>query len=370
MIQAAVTGAAGFIGRNLVAHLDRLEGVEVLRILRADSMESVRAKLSTADVVYHLAGSNRPERAGEFYEVNEAFTETVVRVLSEQDRRPTIVLASSTQAELNNDYGRSKKGAEAALEHYGSRGGSAVIYRLTNVFGKWSRPRYNSVVATFCHNISHNLAIEVHDPNAEVSLVYVDDVVQAFLSHLEGEAAGVHRAEAGPIYRLTLRDLVQRLHALRESRETLRLPQLGDRFMRLLQATYLSFLPTDDFAYPLEERKDERGKLAEFLKSDYAGQIFVSTTSPGVTRGQHYHHTKTEKFCVLSGHGIIRFRRVGSHEVLTYSVSGDAFTVVDIPPGYTHSIENVGDSDMVVLFWANEIFDPQRPDTYYLDIES
>ncbi|MGH9341102.1 MAG: NAD-dependent epimerase/dehydratase family protein [Acidobacteriota bacterium] len=366
-----VTGGAGFIGRNLLAHLEADTELRLLSITRQDSPEAVRHKLGEADLVYHLAGSNRPERVEEFYEVNEGFTQEVVHQLVEQRRTPPIVLASSTQVERDNEYGRSKKAAEEVLERYAHEyGGAAVIYRLTNVFGKWSRPNYNSVVATFCYNVTRGLLLEIHDPGARLRLVHVDDLVECFRSHLRGQTLrGVHWAKAEPVFEVTLQQLADQLRSFHASRQTLRLPDLADRFTRLLHSTYLSYLPEDDFAYPLQERKDDRGKLAELLKSDHLGQIFVSTTRPGVIRGNHYHHSKIEKFCVVRGEAVIRFRKLGANRILTYPVSGERLEVVDIPPGYTHSIENIGCEEIVVLFWANEIFDPDRSDTQHLSVE-
>ncbi len=367
-----VTGANGFIGKNLLLRLEEEDPpVRRLAITREDPPGSIAQKLREADLVYHLAGSNRPERREELYEVNAGLTEQIVHQLVEQGRTPPIVLASSTQAERDNDYGRSKRQAEEVLERWaGEHGGRAVIYRLTNVFGKWARPDYNSVVATFCHNLARDRPIEVHDPATPLRLVHVDDVLERFRSHLAVEPPpGVARVEVTPVFEVTLGELVGHLQAFRELRETLRLPDMSDRFVRLLYSTYLSYLPPDGFAYDLVERSDERGRLAELLKSERFGQIFVSTTRPGVTRGNHFHHSKAEKFCVVRGDAVIRFRKPGEDAVLEYPVSGDRSRVVDIPPGYTHSIENVGDEEMVVLFWANEVFDPDRPDTRYLKVE-
>lgn len=370
MRTAVVTGAGGFLGRNLTTRLRETPDVRVLEVTRDDSKESLRDKLAAADIVYHLAGSNRPERPEEFYEVNERFTAEVVRLLGEEGKTIPVVLASSTQAALDNDYGQSKRGAERSLEGYADgQGGTAIIYRLTNIFGKWSRPNYNSVVATFCHNIARDIPIQIHDPAATLRLVYVDDVVDHFLAHLAGSAApGVHRPDVRPEFEMTVGQLADRLREFRQIRQTLRLPDLDDPLARRLHATYVAALPPDALAYPLHERRDDRGKLAELVKSEAAGQIFVSTTRPGIVRGNHYHHTKVEKFFVLQGEGVIRFREIGSGEVVEYSVSGDRWEVVDIPPGYTHSMENAGSEEMVVLFWASEIFDADAPDTHYRDV--
>lgn len=370
MITAVVTGARGFIGRNLLVRLRERGGINVVGVTREDSYDELRAKVSDADIVYHLAGCNRPTYVEEFYETNDRFTGQLITALNAQQRPPAMVLASSVQAALENDYGISKRAAERRVEEYSrATGARGIIYRLPNVFGKWSRPNYNSAIATFCHNIARDRPIDIHDPDRTLRLVHVDDVVTAFLSHLDGVDIGVQRPEVTPIYEATVGSIAELLNEFQGIRKTLRLPDLRDRFARLLHATFVAFLPDDDLLYGLPERSDERGRLAELLKSDCFGQIFVSTTKPGVTRGNHYHHRKVEKFCVLQGTGVIRLRPLGSGELVSYRVSGAAFTVVDIPPGYTHSIENVGDSDMVVLFWANEVFDPDQPDTRPMQVK-
>ncbi|MGH7541554.1 MAG: NAD-dependent epimerase/dehydratase family protein [Gemmatimonadota bacterium] len=361
-----VTGGNGFIGSNLLIRLAEEEPeAQLLAVTREDTPRSTAEKLAQADIVYHLAGSNRPERPDEFYEVNTGFTEEIVRHLVESGRTPPIVFASSTQVERDNHYGRSKKLAEEILEEYArERGGAVVIYRLTNVFGKWAKPNYNSVVATFCHNIARDIPVDIHDPTTELRLLHVDDVLDHFRTHLHEELPpGVRRPEVRPVFETTTGTLAEHLYAFRDARRTLRLPDLSDRFVRLLYSAYLSYLAPDDFAYEPFERRDERGKLTELLKSECFGQIFVSTTRPGVTRGGHYHHHKVEKFCVLHGEATIRFRKLGEDAVLEYAVSGARTQVVDIPPGYVHDIENVGDDEMIVLFWASEVFDPDRPDT-------
>jgi UDP-2-acetamido-2,6-beta-L-arabino-hexul-4-ose reductase len=281
-------------------------------------------------------------------------------------RPATILLSSSIQAALDNPYGASKRQAEAVVRDYAARSGAAaVIYRFKNVFGKWCRPNYNSVVATFCHNIARDLPITISDPQRVLDLVYVDDVVEQIRADIAARhGPGVLQQDVPVSYQTTLARLAQLLTAFRTMRTSLYLPDLEDAFTRKLYATYLSYLPADDFAYPLEKKCDPRGCLAEFLKSPHFGQIFVSRTGPGITRGNHFHHTKVEKFLVLEGQALIRFRHIQSDEVILYQVSGDEFRVVDIPPGYTHSIENIGPGELVTLFWAVEIFDPARADTY------
>jgi UDP-2-acetamido-2,6-beta-L-arabino-hexul-4-ose reductase len=364
-----VTGSAGFVGRNLVVHLRRRED---LRVLEYDigAETPLEELVPQADVVYHLAGVNRPPDPADFASGNTGLTAQVCDLAVAARRPPTIALSSSIQAELDNPYGLSKREAEEVLREYAERtGATAVAFRLPNVFGKWSRPNYNSAVATFCHNIARGLPITVSDPAREVQLVYIDDVVAAFMALLDDAGAcGFRYGSVEPVFRLTLGELVERIETIRRSRESLMLPDLGDPLNRRLLATFNSFLPDDGWSYPLEQRGDPRGVLAEFIKSGSAGQIFISTTKPGIIRGNHYHHTKVEKFLVLTGEGEIRLRMLGTDVIHRVRVSGSELRVVDIPPGWTHCIQNVGDSDMVTLFWSSEVFDPNRPDTYFEEV--
>jgi UDP-2-acetamido-2,6-beta-L-arabino-hexul-4-ose reductase len=367
-----VTGARGFIGRNLVTALGRRPGVGVAEIDLQTGDPERREALLAAEAVFHLAGVNRPERVEEFDVGNAQATRSLCDLLREGGRRPLVVLSSSTQAALDNPYGRSKRAAEDAVLAYGRETGAPVrVFRLPGVFGKWCRPNYNSVVATFCHNVARGIPIEVSDPAREIDLVHVDDVVRAFVGLLDGAeppregdfcaVRAVHRASLGELARLVT--------SFRDSRRTLEVPDLSDELTRVLHSTYVSYLPEDGFAYALEQRRDPRGELAELLRSARFGQIFVSRTRPGIARGNHYHDAKVEKFVVVEGEALIRFRSVLGAEVLEYPVSGREFKVVDIPPGYTHDIRNVGTGDMVVLFWASERFDPGRPDTYAKDVQ-
>lgn len=371
-MRVLVTGAEGFLGKNLVLALGRKPEFEVIPFDICSGAEILETGLDTADALVHLAGVNRPKDESEYEAGNAGFTEDLVRGILQRGRKMPVLVASSTQAVLDNAYGRSKLRAEAALERYAEQAGAAVhLFRFPNVFGKWCRPNYNSAVATFCHNIARDLPVTVSDPARELDLVYVDDAVALLCEALqEKEAArGARQAEVSPTYRITLGDLVARIRSFRESRQSLRLPDFSDRLTRCLYATYLSHLPEEGFAYSLTLRSDARGSLAELLKSPSFGQIFVSTTLPGITRGNHFHDTKVEKFCVLAGEAVIRFRSVLGGEVLAYPVSGKEPRVVDIPPGYTHSIENVGQSEIVTLFWASDPFDPDRPDTYACEVE-
>jgi UDP-2-acetamido-2,6-beta-L-arabino-hexul-4-ose reductase len=367
-----VTGAEGFIGRNLVTWLKHNPAHTVVGVDRNHTWVEIEAALHETDFVFHLAGVNRPESLDEFRTGNVDFTTQVCDVLRDQARPIPILLSSSIQAELENPYGVSKRQAEAVLADYAASTGAAVlIYRLKNVFGKWSRPNYNSVVATFCHNIARDLPITISDPDRTLELVYIDDVVQHFVVELTTSLpSGVIHRSVEPGYSTTLGALADLLRSFRAMRQSLRTPDLADAFVLKLYAAYLSYLPTDDFAYSLDKKCDPRGCLAEFIKAPAFGQIFVSRTLPGITRGNHFHHTKAEKFLVLEGEAIIRFRAIEDGAIIEYPVNGHEFRVVDIPPGYTHSIENVGVSELITLFWADEIFDQDRPDTYALPVQS
>lgn len=362
-----VTGAGGFIGKNLLAQLQKLSGHHVWAYQRDGAGDEQAQRVEQVDFVFHLAGVNRPVVEDEFRSGNAEFTEQLCTLLASSGRSIPVVFASSSQVELDNPYGASKRGAEDALRAYAERTGSAVtIFRLPNVFGKWSRPNYNSVVATFCHNIARDLPITISDPQRELRLVYIDDVIQHFLDEIQhiGEAGQIRFGEVSPIHEVSLGRLAELIQSFRRMRTDLHIPNFSDALVGKLYATYLAYLPTDDFAYALDQRVDPRGSLAEFIKSPTFGQIFVSRTKPGITRGNHFHHTKVEKFLVLEGEALIRFQHIVTGEILEYPVRGEDYRVVDIPPGYSHSIENVGDSELVTLFWASEIFDLSRPDTY------
>jgi UDP-2-acetamido-2,6-beta-L-arabino-hexul-4-ose reductase len=371
-LKALVTGANGFIGRNLVVALRR-RGVNVAETDVGATQEALLSGVRGAAVVFHLAGVNRPEHDDDFSDGNIGSVEALIAAIDSAASRgyvrPLVVLSSSTQAEQDNPYGRTKLAAERILETYAAQTGAvAVIYRLPGVFGKWCRPNYNSVVATFCHNIARGLPVTVSDPTRAVDLIHVDDVVASFMGQLDGGVEGVIRATAGPVFTVTLGELAERIQEFRVARQTLEVADTSDPFTRRLLATYTSYIRPADLAYPLEQRTDTRGTLAELFKSPHFGQMFVSRTKAGATRGNHYHDLKIEKFCVLEGDAVIRFRPVLSDEVTEHRVSGTDFKVVDIPPGVTHSIENVGQTEMIVLFWASEILDRNRPDTYASEV--
>jgi len=364
-----VTGSKGFIGRQLMEALNRRPDVEVQGFDIDSSLEELGEALRETAVVFHLAGVNRPERDEEYEEGNHLFTKKLCTILEEVGRTPLVVFSSSVQVELNNPYGKSKLRAEDALRDWSKRTSARVaMFRLKNVFGKWCRPNYNSVVATFCHNIAKGLSIKVSDPAKKIELVYIDDVISVFLDCLERPPLGCEYKDVSPSFVITLEDLARQIEMFRDSRLSLLLPDFSDSFLKKLYATYISYLEENDFAYQLTIRKDARGELAEFLKQSHFGQIFISRTKPGITRGNHFHHTKAEKFLVVDGDAVIKFRRIDGTDIIEYRVSGKNFKVVDIPPGYTHSIENVGRGELITLFWAGEVFDSKNPDTYPLDV--
>ncbi len=363
-----VTGAKGFIGKNLCVTLQQMEDIELLAYDLDNTPQELEAFLEKADFVIHLAGINRPKDETEFVAGNTLFTEDLLARLAATGRKTPFLLASSTQAALDNPYGQSKRAAEEATFAYARTSQAPVyVYRLANVFGKWCRPNYNSAVATWCHNIAHDLPIQVRDPAATVTLVYIDDVVKTFVAALMGTIAPSQNIlSITPSYTKTLGEITELIGSFHREPQTLSVPDQRDPFTKKLYATYLSYLPEDAFAYPLTMHTDARGSFTEVLHSEERGQVSINISHPGITKGQHWHHTKHEKFLVVSGEGIIRFRKMtGDDRILEYPVRGEKLEVVRIPPGYTHNIENTGTTDMVTLMWANEVFDPTAPDTFF-----
>jgi len=365
-----ITGGLGFLGRNLAARLAEFKECSTLIFDREDTPADLERALLGADIVFHLAGINRPQSPDEFEAGNTGLTEQICRFLRENGRKPKIIFSSSIQAALDNPYGASKAKAEGALRNFSAECGACVrIYRLKNLFGKWCRPNYNSVAATFCNNIANELPISISDPSRAVELTYVDDVVDAFLSEIDNISTTGEAGQDIESYSIRLGDLAGRIQAFHEINETLTLPDFAERFNRALYATYLSYLPAVAREHDLDIKSDARGSLAEFIKQKHFGQVFVSRTVPGITRGNHYHHTKAEKFLVVEGSGLIRMRSIESGKVDEYPVTGSAYQVINIPPGFTHSITNVGIGEMVTLFWSSEVFNPNLPDTYFLPVD-
>ncbi len=376
-----ITGAKGFVGKNLCAELtniaqgkDRSFGAfEALEIFEYDidtPSENLEAWCAECDFVFHLAGVNRPKDPEEFMQGNFGFTSRLLELLQMHKNSCPVVLSSSTQAALDNPYGQSKRAGEDLLRDYGERTGAKImIYRFPNVFGKWCRPNYNSAVATFCHNIAHDLPITVNDPSVQMHLVYIDDVVAELIAALKGEPHEHDGLCFVPVvHEILLGEIAELIRSFRASREARCVPDMSDPFTQKLYATYLSYLPTDAFSYPLTMNVDQRGSFTEMIRTEERGQVSINVSKPGITKGNHWHHSKNEKFLVVSGEGVIRFRRIDSDEVIEYFVSGEKLEVVDIPTGYTHNIENLGKTDMVTLMWASECFDPNKPDTFYLEV--
>ncbi len=411
MKKILITGSNGFVGGNLCSALALREGIELFRYDLDGTPEELNKALAVVDVIFHLAGVNRPQKIEDFKTGNADFTESLCSTLLAMSRSPLIVLSSSIQAELDNPYGISKRQAEIAVNNYATKCAAllpthhspltthhfASIYRLPNVFGKGCRPNYNSAVATFCHNLARDLEIKINDPSVEMKLVYIDDVVDEFMRALERSPTRQGDYCVAPIvHQVKLGRIAELLQAFKRSRADLLIPDQAADFTKKLYATYLSYLPTDKFSYPLKMNVDTRGSFTEFIKTPERGQVSINISKPNITKGNHWHRTKNEKFLVVSGRGVIRFRKVNSGTqmrtsnieqfevdplnversmlnvrcscceagVIEYFVSGEKLEVVDIPPGYTHNIENLGDTDMVTVMWASEAFDPQKPDTF------
>jgi len=373
-----ITGADGFVGKNLCAALKNIaegkdktygitENITFFPFDLGTDPSLLDGYCRDCDFVVHLAGVNRPQNEAEFMEGNFGFTSTLLETLKKYNNKCPIMISSSIQAELDNPYGRSKKAGEDLMFAYGEETGAKVmVYRLPNLFGKWCRPNYNSAVATFCHNIARDLPITVNNRDVNMTLVYIDDLVDEIISALKGEENREGAFCKVPVeHKITLGEIVDLLYSFKESRTDKSVPFLEDGFVKKLHATYLSYLPGDSFSYPLKMNIDDRGSFTEILRTPDRGQFSVNISKPGITKGNHWHNTKNEKFLVVSGKGVIRFRKPDETEVYEYFVSGDKLEVVDIPVGYTHNIENLGECDMVTFMWCNECFDPDRPDTFF-----
>lgn len=391
-----VTGAQGFVGKNLVANLRNIAqgknrtrpNLHIEEIFEYD-LDTDPALLgeycARADFVFHLAGVNRPQNNEEFMEGNFGFSSTLLESLKKTGNKCPVVLSSSIQATLigrygKSDYGRSKLAGEELFFAYGQETGAPVlVYRFPNLFGKWCRPNYNSVVATFCYNLSHDLPIQVNDPSTQLELLYIDDLVEELLDALEGHS---HRCDyqglmpllkedgkycyASPTHEVTLGEIVELLESFKAQPQTLVLPEIPpDSFAKKLYSTYLSYLPQEKVAFPLKMNVDERGSFTELLKTQNCGQFSVNISKPGITKGQHWHNTKWEFFMVVAGHGLIQERKIGSEEILEFEVDGDHIQAVHMLPGYTHNIINLSDTEnLVTVMWANEQFDSSHPDTF------
>lgn len=363
-MRVLVTGAQGFIGKNLVTHLNEDNNYSVIAFARDDSIEELPNLVEQSDAIVHLAGENRPADVSDFDTVNAGLTEILCDAIQATERKILLIFASSIQADLDNPYGKSKRKAELAIEKLTEKlENSTYIYRLPGVFGKWCKPNYNSVVATFCHNIANGKPIKVNNESTNLRLVYVDDVISDFIKILKNNKNGVSWPDIKPEYFISLGELADQIMAFGNCRNSLVMEKVGAGLARALYSTYVSYLPTQQFTYKLPCYGDERGEFVEMLKTKDSGQFSYFTAHPGVTRGGHYHHSKTEKFLVIKGHARFGFRNIQNNEAYEVFTKANEPQVVETIPGWTHDITNVGDDEMIVMIWANEIFNPEQPDT-------
>jgi UDP-2-acetamido-2,6-beta-L-arabino-hexul-4-ose reductase len=364
-MKVLITGADGFIGKNISLFLQEKE-IEIVRFTRNQDVNQLSDLVDGVDWIIHLAGVNRPDHKSEFYEGNVGLTENLCETLKKISKKIPVIFASSIQAEFDNDYGLSKRQAENALKTLKIKNDHPIfIYRLPNVFGKWAKPNYNSAIATFCHNIVRDMPVEIHDPKAVINMVYIDDVADHFLKLIQGQDFPEETyLEIDKVYSATVGELVSCIQGFYESRDTLIMEPVGTGLLRALYATYVSYLPIEKFAYNLMPHEDERGLFAEMLKTKDTGQFSVFTAHPGVTRGGHYHHTKTEKFLVIKGSARFGFRNLSNGDHAEIFTSGDHLQVIETVPGWAHDITNIGNDELICLLWANEIFNREHPDTF------
>jgi UDP-2-acetamido-2,6-beta-L-arabino-hexul-4-ose reductase len=370
-----ITGSNGFIGKNLVSHLKKKDGIDIFHFNRGDSFDLLTFSLEEIDLIFHLAGENRPNSFDDFNTNNAVITKKLCDELQKKQKHIPIIFSSTNHvlslkeesvSDIIKAYGESKLSAESVLMEYSQNtGASVVIYRFPGVFGKWCKPNYNSVVATFCHNISHQIAIKITDPNKTIKLVYVDDVISDFFLLLDKMPTGISFKRMHPEYEISLADLANVIANFKKSRKELNIDAVGVGFIRALYATYISYLPKEEFSYDLNSFEDKRGIFVEILKTQNSGQISYFTAKPGVTRGGHFHHTKIEKFLVIQGEALFRFRHIISNEYFEIIVKSDQPKIVETIPGWTHDITNIGKNDLISLLWANEVFNSDRPDTIF-----
>lgn len=363
-MKIVVTGANGFIGKNLCTMLAEHGYNDIVKVDRETTPAELAASLQVADFVFHLAGVNRPQSDIEFKEGNSDLTAFIIQALETSGKRTPLMLSSSTQAERDNAYGISKGKAEQLVKTYGeATGANYFIYRFPNVFGKWCRPNYNSFVATFCHNIVHDIELTIHDPSAAVTLVYIDDVCKELIGLLQAGQSSGYR-QVSPEYPTTVGEVADQLQAFKLSRDSLITENVGTGLTRALYSTYLSHFTPQQFSYTVPAYGDDRGVFCEMLKTRQAGQFSFFTVHPGITRGGHYHHSKNEKFLVIKGKALFKFEQISTRERYELTVTGEQFQVVETVPGWSHDITNIGDDELVVMLWANEIFDREAPDTF------
>ena len=376
-MKVLITGSDGFIAKNLALSLQQRQNIQVMSFNRESKTEDLSALIEKADFIFHLAGINRPQDPAEFtrgnVDLSSLVSDAIKKFVNETGRYIPVVFSSSIHASADNEYGRTKLAAENVFAALASETGNPVfISRLPGVFGKWARPNYNSVVATFCYNIAHDLPVTVNDPQYLLRLVYIDDVVKVFTDLLDQEIkpeVKQHLINVVPEYNVALGEIAESITSFREGRNSLELERVGTGFLRALYSTYVSYLPEQDFSYPVKEHTDSRGSFVELFKSKDSGQVSYFTAHPGITRGGHYHHTKTEKFMVISGTARFRFRHMLTDEYYETVTSGDKPVMVETIPGWAHDVTNIGDEELIAIVWANEVFDPAHPDTIFSKLD-
>ncbi len=370
-MKVLVTGSKGFIGKNLIVHLSEMENVEILEMDKDTNFSDIEKDIENVNYIFHLAGVNRPKDVTEFYEGNTDLTQQLVDLLGSKNLKTPIVYASSIQAELDNDYGKSKKQAEDVILDYGN---NSLVYRFHNVFGKWCRPNYNSVVATFCNNIATGQEITIDDRSKELELIYIDDIAYEFKKIISGGKPTEKQGDycyINPRYKVSLGYIADLLHQFKDELQTIFVPGSGDDFIKKLHATFVTYLPLNELATPTNKNEDDRGNFSELIRTHQAGQVSISTTKPGIARGQHYHHTKIEKFIVVKGKARIGFTNIlDDTDNYFFDVDDSVIQIVTIPPGYIHNIVNTGDEEMIMVIWANELFNKEYPDTYAKNVIS
>jgi len=370
-MKVLVTGSGGFIGKNLISHLNEIENIEIVTFDREDKFEKIVKEIDSIDFIFHLAGINRPKDNKEFYEGNTDLTKSIVDLLKVNNLNTPILVTSSIQAVKDNDYGKSKKMAEDIVKDY-AENSKAYIYRLNNVFGKWCRPNYNSVVATFCNNIANDLEISINDPSSEIELIYIDDIVKEFISVMNGnEPSNINDGFAyiKPLYTTTVGEVADMLYSFKDSMNGIMVPSTGDDFTKKLYSTFVSYMPMEKMAISAKKNTDERGSFTELTRTMSAGQFSISFSKPGVVRGNHYHHTKMERFIVVKGHAKIGFTNIVTGDSYEFEVDDSDIKIVTIPVGFTHNIENIGDDEMILAIWCNELFDKENPDTFFKPVD-
>lgn len=367
-----ITGASGFIGKNLQQYLKEKKDHDIITFDRQDDFSKIEENIDNIEFIFHLAGENRPDNPNDFYKGNTDLTKSIIELINNKNLHIPILYTSSIQAVKENDYGKSKKMAENALIEYGQNS-KAFIYRLHNVFGKWSRPNYNSVIATFCYNVVNNIELTINDSETELELIYIDDIITEFSNLLDGIGPTKMEDEycyVNPIYNITLGKLAELIKSFKQSMNSIQVPETGDDFTKKLFSTYLSYVPLDEMVFTPKMNVDERGSFTELIRTESAGQMSVSVSKPGIVRGNHYHHTKMEKFIVVKGKAKIKFKHVITEEEKEYLVDDTDLKIVNIPVGYTHMIENISNDEMILLIWCNELFDINKPDTYFMEVEN